>query len=113
MILQVTNYNPHRKLTWQVGTSTMNEDRFPIERWGGFSNPPFPSSPQPLVATAKDNETVTDTPSIITGDTYTLYLDTSVLQLGQTYVTGQQKFQEKWTVGEKSSTKISRKYALT
>ena len=73
----------------------------------GLPNPPFPSSPQHLVATAKDNETVTDTPSIITGDTYTLYLDTSVLQLGQTYVTGQQKFQEKWTVGEKSSTKIS------
>lgn len=33
----------------------------------------------------KDNETTDDTPSIITGDTYNLYLDTSVLQLGQTY----------------------------
>lgn len=32
-----------------------------------------------------DNETTDDTPSIITGDTYNLYLDTSVLQLGQTY----------------------------
>jgi hypothetical protein len=37
------------------------------------------------VCFTKDNETTDDTPSIITGDTYNLYLDTSVLQLGQTY----------------------------
>ena len=54
------------------------------------------------MATAKDNETVTDTPSIITGDTYTLYLDTSVLQLGQTYVTGhQQKINQQKSGGKK------------
>ena len=86
---------------------------FLLKDGGDFPTPLFPLHHNLIVATAKDNETVTDTPSIITGDTYTLYLDTSVLQLGQTYVTGQQKFQEKWTVGEKSSTKISRKYALT
>jgi len=43
------------------------------------------SGPRLFSGQDTDNETVTDTPSIITGDTYTLYLDTSVLQLGQTY----------------------------
>lgn len=47
----------------------------------------------------KDNETTDDTPSIITGDTYNLYLDTSVLQLGQTYVL-QLQMRQKHAVSE-------------
>ncbi|CAJ1368406.1 unnamed protein product [Effrenium voratum] len=48
----------------------------PLTRFGG---------PRIFSGFDSDNTTTLDTPGVTTGDTYLLYLDTTVLQLGQTY----------------------------